>query len=319
MDLDGALPATTLGGADVTGSDAASFARVGWSRGRGCRDVAEALAGDGAFHVDRDMVSSVIARRADAIVMRRSTRFDMIPSIIPHGVDLDATDSVWAAVGGGPHSPFAVAAAGALGRRLGIPVHAATVVGPNEDRRSVSERLDELARADEGVIPIVIDGASVSALTDALGPRALLVVGAPGGSWFQRQIHGPGHRITVNAPAGVLVVRTAPRRCFQEAAEGDGTVIGVHAPVSEALRVAAHPVLAVADNGTLVGLVRCDVLGSLEPGDEVGDHMESPVSMLADEPVEAIGELAGFFDGGPVPVCAADGRLLGFVAPSAGH
>ena len=43
----------------------------------------------------------------------------------------------------------------------------------------------------------------------------LVVIGAPGGSWFQRQLFGAGARLQAAAPGGVLVVRQDVPRVYQ--------------------------------------------------------------------------------------------------------
>ena len=218
-----------------------------------------------------------------------------------------------AAVGSGPHGDLVVQIASAIGERLRIPVEAVTVVRPSEDRSEAETRLGTLSDALPGVEARVVEGDAATAVVDGMGPSALLVVGAPGGSWFQRQIHGPGHRLMVRAPAGALVVRSVDRKCFQEMGDPHGAFVGVHTPTAEVGRIAPHPVVSVVDDGRLVGVVRAS---ELEPGEEgvtVDDIMEPGISLLVDEPFEAADELADFFEGGPIPVTDADGRLVGIV------
>ena len=287
--------------------------RVGWSRGHACREVAELLGAESSFQISGDLRTSVIEGRADAVVMRRTTKFDLVPSLVPRSVDVGSVGSVTAAVGSGPHGDLVVQIASVIGERLGIPVEAVSVVRPSEDRGVAETRLDTLAGAWPRVEARVVEGDAATAVVDGMGASALLVVGAPGGSWFQRQIHGPGHRLMVRAPAGALVVRSVERKCFQEMGDPHGAFVGVHTPTAEVGRIAPHPVVSVVDEGRLIGVVRAAELRHGERGVTVDDIMEPGISLLVDEPADAADELADFFEGGPIPVTDGDGRLVGIV------
>ena len=103
--------------------------------------------------------------------------------------------------------------------------------------------------------PSVVRAKSAKALIATLEPDTLLVIGAPGGSWMQRQLLGPGNQLRHAAPGGVIVVRSAEPRCFQKAKQG--VVVSPWLQVEEARRItldaAAVPVVA---DGILVGIVR---------------------------------------------------------------
>jgi CBS domain-containing protein len=155
----------------------------------------------------------------------------------------------------------------------------------------------------------VLRAASPGAAVRALPAGSLLVMGAPGGTWWQRQVSGPGRRLRLGAPAGAVVVRRAPRRCFHRMEEP--AAMGVQMPAGEALRLTPDPVIAVAEEGRLVGLVRRRALEEADPAVPLGSLMEAPVFASAEDPLEAAAGLAGFLDGAPVPVVDAAGRFCG--------
>lgn len=152
---------------------------------------------------------------------------------------------------------------------------------------------------------------SARALVDDFEPDALLVVGAPGGSWLQRQFFGPGKQLIVGAPGGAVVVRSAPERCFQRMLEPDAMGVGMR--VDDALRLIEGPVAPVVDDGLLVGIVRRKALKAADPSSLLGPLMEDPVFVHADDPVDAASELMEFLDHGAVPVVDGDGKLVGLV------
>ncbi len=154
-------------------------------------------------------------------------------------------------------------------------------------------------------------------LTESLDPATLLMVGAPGGAWFQRQIYGPGYRLAVRAPAGVLVVRKAEPRCFHIAADAAGAVAGPHMSASAAREVMRDPVIAVAESGVLLGVVRAGALDDLHGDLMLRDVMHPPVSVGATEPIETIAEVRKYFGGGPIPVIDDAGTIVGVVPAAA--
>ncbi|MDH3399282.1 MAG: hypothetical protein OEM81_15860, partial [Acidimicrobiia bacterium] len=148
----------------------------------------------------------------------------------------------------------------------------------------------------------------------SLTPGTLLVVGAPGGSWLQRQLYGTGHRLLVTAPCGVVVVRSAPRRCYQSATDPTGVALGCHLTVRDALRLMRYPVVPVADEGLLVGVVRVATLAEADPALPIAAVMEPPVAIAAIEPTTAATDLREFFGDSPVPVVDTAGYLIGTIS-----
>ncbi len=286
---------------------------IGWSRGQGCAEVASVLSARTPIRIEGDLQRSCIDARIDLLVARKFSSFDLVPVIVPTGVDIDSIGSITAAIGDGPHSPFAVDVAVRIGERLSVPVEVATVHRDDSDRVEASARLDVLVEGRPGLRSRLVTSPSVVELIDGLDPSALVVIGAPGGSWFHRQLTGPGHKLAAAAPAGALFVRSAPRRAFHEARPVNDAVVGLHLSAGDALRVMGHPVAAVAEGGELVGIVRTSVLREVPPTVAVGHLMEDPVSVGSVEPLSSVDELREFFDGGPVPVVDDKGRLIGLV------
>lgn len=141
-----------------------------------------------------------------------------MPIVVPHEVVLDDVQAVTVAVGSGPHSDLAVAIAMRVASGLGVPAVAATVYRSNGEISAALDRLAGIGAAGLDVGRLALSGASVLELLDSLDRHTLLVVGAPGGSGLQRHLFDTGHRAAARAPGGALVVRTSPRRCYQEAA-----------------------------------------------------------------------------------------------------
>lgn len=295
--------------------EAGAIHHVAWTRGRGCSDIADRLAGGTATKIDGDLGRSCVRERIDTLVSRKLTSFDLVPVVVPHDVDVEGIESVTAAVGAGPHSPFAVSVAARLGVTMGIPVTAVSVHEPGADPTDARARLGAVTERFPAVDGRVVPGDSAVALLDDAGPSTLLVVGAPGGSWFQRQLFGPGHRLQVAAPAGTLTVRWAARRCFHFVGDDHGAVVGSEMSVSDARHVIRYPVVSVADHGALVGVVRRADLAGASPDALLRDVMEAPVSVGATDEVTVVEQVRDAFDGGPIPVVDRSERLLGVIAP----
>ncbi len=287
--------------------------RIAWTRGRGCAEVADLLAGGTATRIDGDLRATCIRERIDALVSRKLSSFDLVPVIVPHSVDIENVERITAAVGGGPHSPFAVAVAARLGITTGVPTTAASVYRSSDTREATLERLAALAAPFPSIQLRSVPGDSAIQLIEDLDSATLLVVGVPGGSWFQRQIFGPGHRLAVGAPAGVLIVRTSEPRCYQLVADDAGSVAGPHLSVAAARQIIHDPVVAIAEEGVLIGVVRSDELEDLDDELQMGDVMHPPVSVGAAEPIDAISDVREYFGGGPIPVVDDAGKIVGMI------
>ena len=292
------------------------FGRVAWSRGKGCLPLAEALADDKPTGLGSDLASSCVDNGVDFLVARRAARFDLVPTATPHSIDLESTTSVTAAIGDGPHSKLAAAVAARLAGRLDVPGELATVFRTEDASSQTMHRLGLLADLFPQLGTRAIKGATARDLIDTLSPATLLIVGAPGGSWFQRQLVGPGHRLLVAAPAGTVVVRSAPRRCYREAVDARGIAVSPLLSLIDARSLVTLDTVPVAHEGRLVGILRAVAVAAGSDAALVADVMEPVVAVGATEPIDAIGEIADFMGRGPVPVIDRNERLVGVIPHS---
>ena len=287
--------------------------RAAWTRGRGCQPLAEMLSDEAAIPVKGDLHTMCVSAAIDILVGRKMTRFDLVPTVVPHNIDLDRVTSVTIAVGEGPHTPLAAAVGARIAACLGVPGEMATVFRTAPESHVALERLGRFAASYPGMGHRSIANSSATVLLDGLDPSALLVVGAPGGSWIHRQLFAPGHKLQVAAPGGAVVVRAAPRRCFQEAVDATGIAVSPHLSASVADALISHPSVPVADHGELVGIVRRGALEEAGPSDQVGQIMEPPVSVAPTDSAAAARALHEYLDFGPVPVVGDGGTLTGVV------
>ena len=288
----------------------ASTLRVVWTRGRGCRELAELLAGADALRVQGDPVSVCVAERADILVSRRlQTSFDLIDLAVPVDVDTEAVGHVVAAVAGGPHSVLAAKVARRLGEALGVSSSMVAAYPDGGDPAQAREVVDTISPEVPGIEYRTLAVSAMADLVADLPDRSLLVFGAPGGSWFHRRLFGPGARLRAKADVGAVVVKSAPRRVFQ--VMGEPAFVAPMMQAGDTLKIRAEQVLAVADAGRLVGIVRRPRLLDLDPAAPVGHAMEEPVAVEQTESIEAAMALRPLFGADPVPVVDSDQRLVG--------
>ncbi len=290
--------------------------RVLWTRGKGCQELAELVAGAPAHRVHGDPADACLRERADLLVSRRLTpAFDLVDTAVPLDLDLELVDDVVAAVAGGPHSALAAGVAHRLGVALGVPASVVSAYRSEDDALGAAGVIDDL-RVDHPAIEYrIMQANDMGDLVAHFGERTLIVFGAPGGTWFQRRVSGPGARLRSSAPAGSVVVQSAPRRVFQEM--GDPVFVAPLLQAVDTLRIRPESTLAVADQGRLVGLVRRARLTELTPDSTVSDVMEDPLSVGHREPVEAARPLLPVFGPDPIPVVDDDQYLVGGLAPPA--
>jgi CBS domain-containing protein len=284
---------------------------VVWTHGDGCSELAELLAAGEPKAADSDLRDACIRARADLLVAKKLTSFDLVGTAVPVDFDPMRVTEVVAAVGGGPHSAFGARIADRLAAVLDVP--ASLVYGSaTDDRDGAAERtLAGLALVVPHLPGRVERVESARALVASLAPTALVVVGASGGSWLQRQFFGPGKQLVVGAPGGAVVARSAPDRCFQRMSEPEA--VGVHMLVRDVLGVMTAASVPVVDDGLLIGVVRKRTLVGADPGSPVGPLVEDPVFVALDDPVDAVAEMIEHLDHGPVPVVDQDGRLVGLI------
>lgn len=286
---------------------AAGFPRkVLWTRGDGCRDLAVALGP--ARQVEGDLRAACIRTRAEVLVARKLTSFDLVSTAVPHEFQIDRIGEVVAAVGGGPHSALAGVVAARLADSLQVPGSLASASPSAADDDGVEAILAEVGTLVPDLPTKVVRAEGARRLVEGFAPGTLLVVGAPGGSWMQRQFFGPGRQLVVRAPAGAVVVRRAPARCFHIMDEPAG--FGPAMPIVEARRLLEGDSAPVVDEGLLVGIVRREALTG---SGTVASVMEDPVFVREDDPVEAVEALDGFVS--VVPVVDGEGRVRGVIRP----
>lgn len=281
---------------------------VVWTRGEGCRVLAETLAAGDAVFGGRDPHGVCIEARADVIVQRRLSSFDLVNVVVPRRFRPDRFGSV-VTVAGGSHSELAARVARLIGVVNDREVHLVGVSRSRADDGSVQGTLDDMCRLVSGLTPVMVRSDSASSLLETLDSDALLVMGAPGGSWWQRQMYGPRHQLKHTPSGGVVIVRSTPVRCFRWARTG--SVLSPWLHVEDAVALVDEEVAPVVDGGYLVGIVRRHALQEAPDHAEVQTVAEEPVSVTMDEPVAAAGELRAFLDGAPVPVVDHAGRYRG--------
>lgn len=284
-----------------------------WTRGQACARIADLVSGGSAVKADGDLKTACIASRANVLVTSRAASFDLASTLVPHGVDeTTAPPIVVGAVGTGPHSPLVAATTERLAAGFGADAILVSMSPDEEDDPAAHAVLIEMSEHAPSADTRVVRADHPAGLLASLPPTGLVVLGAPGGSWWQRQFFGAGRRLIHAAPAGSVVVRAAGRRCFHAVEEL--TAVGPLMLAADAAAVATAPVLPVVDAGVVIGQVRMDALRASNGSDRVGDLVEAPITALADEPIEAIGDLAARLDGGPVPIVDDESRLLGGVS-----
>jgi len=289
--------------------------RVLWTRGAQCHVLADVLSGGAAIQAGSDVAASCVQAGASILVARHLSSLDLCSVAVPHGFSPTETSSIVAAVGGGPHSRLAVTLAYVLGRQLELPVRA--VYGhhdPSERTRALAV-LDDLAAHLDGVGVEAIQAPSPAAMVSELPAGSLLVVGAPGGSWFQRQFFGPGARIRARSPGGTIVVRHSPARVYQ--VMQPPSAFGPHMRVADARQLADTQHLIVAENGRLLGLIPREKLVDAGQDLELQDIMESPVFLSPDEDLDHATELINNRPGSAIPVVGSRRRIVGTITAAA--
>lgn len=295
------------------GSDRLS---VVWTRGKGCGELADLLGGDVTSRISGDLADECIDRRADLLVSRKLPGdFDLISVAVPVDFQPDKVTSVVATVAGGPHSLLAAQTAGMLGGALGVGAEMITASIPDREDLSAAEVLGQIGTTVSGITGRVVEVEGITELVDGLDDGALLVVGAPGGSWLQRAVFGPGARLRRTAQAGVVVVRSAPDRVFRFM--GDPVYVAPLRQADDTLLVHSEHTLAVAEEGRLIGLVRREKLvGAGETA--VGALMDEAQSVRVDETMVNAWELEPMFGVDPIPVTDHDEHLVGGLLLRAG-
>ena len=285
--------------------------RVLWTRGAQCQVLAEVLGGGTATQAGANVAESCIRTRASLLVSGHLNSLDLCNLAVPHGFSPGSTRSIVAAVGSGPHSRLAATLAYALARQLGVPVRAVYGHHDSSERSRALAILNGITAHLPGIDVEPVQAPNPAAMVSGLPVGALLVVGAPGGAWFQRQFFGPGARIRAKAPSGTIVVKHVPARVYQ--IMQSATAFGPHMRVVDARRLTNSRHLIVAQDGRLLGLVTDRALAEARPDLELRDVMESPVFLSPEEDLDHAAELVNHHRGRAIPVVDSRHRIIGIV------
>jgi len=302
-------PSAPIAVADAGPPDVVS--RVLWTRGAQCQVLADVLSGGTAIRAGSDVAASCVQAGASILVARHLSSIDLCNVAVPHGFSPTETSSIVAAVGGGPHSRLAVTLAYVLGQQLELPVRAVYGHHDSSERNRALAVLDDLTKHLHDVHAEAIQAPSPAAMVSELPAGSLLVVGAPGGSWFQRQFFGPGARIRAKSPGGTIVVRHSPTRVYQVMQPPNA--FGPHMRVADALQLADTQHLIVAEKGRLLGLIPRGRLVEAGRDLELQDIMESPVFLSPNEDLDHATELISDHPGSAIPVVDSRRRIVGTI------
>lgn len=248
------------------------------------------------------------------LVSRRLPPSSLLRVAAPMDFNRSAIGSVVAAVAGGPHSRLAALVARRLGEALGVPALMACAHRSAESSERAVSVVESLFPHVPDLEYRVISADNPAQLVSQLPPQCLLVIGAPGGNWFQRVLFGAGARLRQEADGGVVVVRSAVARVFQ--VMGEPRFVSPYHEAGDVLRLHSHRTLAVAENGSLVGVVQRAALSRADEGYPVSQFMEEPRSVRRDRPVSDLDAHAPWFGDSPIPVVDAGDRLVGSVTLS---
>jgi hypothetical protein len=227
---------------------------------------------------------------------------------VPVDFDAERVTKVVATVAGGPHSALAAETAATLAAGLGVGAEMLSAARSDAEIDSARDILDQVGAHIPGLARRVLVVEGVSELVDELDDGALLVIGAPGGSWLNRSRTGPGARLRRTAQAGAVIVRSAPDRVFRFM--GEPVYVSPLRLADDTLRIHSEGTLAVADAGRLVGLVRRE--GLVKAGTSpVASVMEEALSVRLDETIAEARELEPAFGPDPIPVTDHDENLVG--------
>lgn len=275
--------------------------------------MAEALSAGRAIRVIGDLTETSVRERARLVVSRKLTGFDLTSAAVPIDVDFAKVSTVVAAVAGGPHSVLSAQVAERLGSALSVQAMIACAYRDEESRDVAVSTIERLHAIAADVEYRLVETPDVEGLIAQLPPQAMLVLGAPGGSWLQRNFFGPGVRLQGETEGGTVVVRAAPARVFQHMS--DPIFVGPLREASDIVRMHTESVLAVVDRARLVGLVHRERLIESASGVVVGSLMSEPESVAIGDAVATAVSLADRFGGSPIPVTDDKGLMVGSFLP----
>ena len=283
--------------------------RVIWSRGNGCAELATLLDPE-ARRVEGDLTEFTVQARADLLVSKRfSASFDIIPTVVPFDVNFDEVSAVSALVAGGPHSELAARLAQRLAESLAVPAKLECAYEKDGDQVDALNVVERLVDRVPGVEAGIVQASSASEVIQHTGEKTLLVLGAPGGSFLQRQFFGKGARLIAKSSIGAVAVREAPRRVFHQMNEPE--YVSPYMGAGDAARLMPGGLLAVVENGVLIGSVTGTALTMAGDGPRVADCMREAVSLDRLDAVDEAAETLRSLGVPSLPVVDQEMNLLG--------
>lgn len=286
--------------------------RVVWAGGNQAQDLANSIAANEVTKAGSNLASSCIDSRADLLVLSNRTSMDLCSVAIPHGFSSERTRSIVAAVGGGPHSFLAAELASWLSGALDVPASAVFGYSDPTELTGAHDVLDQLTAQLPQLKSQTVEAPSPPALVGALPPGTLLIVGDPGGSWFQRRFVGPGARIRAKASDGTIVVSHSPACVYQ--VMQPPIAFGPKMRVADALLLSEGLDIHVADRGKLLGTVRIEALESSRRDLEIRQIMDTEIFLSVDDPINEAAGLVALYGDGLVPVVDGQSYLVGCVS-----
>lgn len=282
---------------------------VVWTRGKGCLELAEILMGGTPERVQGDLAEGCISTKADIVVVRKMpTTFDTANVAVPVDFEPDRVTKVSATVAGGPHSELAAVTAYRIASSLDVPMEIVSAHQTPEDLGNALRVVEAFGAMFPEAERRVVQASDMAELADTTEEGSLIVVGAPGGAWLRRSRFGPGARLRSSARAGAVMVKSAPDRVFRFM--GEPVYVAPLLQADDTLRLREEKVLAVAEEGLLVGVVRREDLARV--GTQlVASVMDDPVSARVDDTIDESRHLGDTFGDDPIPVTDHDDHLVG--------
>lgn len=285
------------------------FRNVVWTRGKGCLELAELLADGAPEKLQGDLAEGCLASKADLVVARKlPNSFDLANVVAPVDFERDRVTKVSATVAGGPHSGLAVVTAIRIARTLEVPIEVVSAHQTAEDLGGAMKVVEQFGGMFPEAERRVVQAQDMTELAETADEGSLIVIGAPGGSWLRRTRFGPGARLKTSARAGAVMVRSAPERVFRFM--GDPVYVAPLLQADDTLRLRKEKVIAVAEEGLLVGVVRRDALTAVG-SQSVASVMEEPVSTRVDATIDESRHLEATFGDDPIPVTDYENHLVG--------
>ncbi|MEX1038527.1 MAG: hypothetical protein WDZ96_06710 [Acidimicrobiia bacterium] len=282
---------------------------VVWTRGKGCLELAEILSTGEPDRIQGDLVRACLDHRADLIVAKKMPgSFDLANVAVPVDFDRDRVTRVSATVAGGPHSELAVSTAAHISNVLDVPLE---IVSAHQDAGGLGDAMKIVAQYGvrfPGAERRVVQAQDMNELAETAEEGSLMVVGAPGGEWLRRSRFGSGTRIRGAARAGAVMVKSAPDRVYRFMTEP--VYVAPLLQAADTLRLHTENVLAVAEEGVLVGVVRREELSGVG-NRTVASVMDDPVSTKVDATIEEARPLGETFGDDPIPVTDHEDHLVG--------